>query len=1098
MATGVNISKTVGYGVLSPPTGISISKVVAYAVLDTVTLLSVYITPYTTTISTGTQQFTCTGVYSDSTTDDLTTSVTWTSSSTGVATIGLATGLATAVSNGSTTITATSGALTATATLTVSQGSSPLNTLWTDSAGAIGGRFCNAPDGQVVYANGVDTCIWGGNEMQVGAVITSTAIVGADGSATNPKDYTEQMQNTKTDQDNIAYIGGGLDSYVKLMLHCDGTDASTTITDSSASAHTVTCVGNAQIDTASKKYGTGSLLFDGTGDYCTVPDHADWNFGTGDFSIDCWFKVNTSAIWQPICGQYQDSSNYWWLSLKITGSLYFLRFRVVVSGTTLFDNASPPITMGGDYNHLEWGRSGANVYMFHNGTSLTVDGLSITAATSMPNLTGVLEIGACYNHTYVANGAMDELRITKGAIRHTSSFAVRSYPYNSSARYLLIGSPRPLKGIKVYVNKANAVTSTMTGYCWNGSAFNSLTLTDNTDTGASLAQTGTITFSSTVDTAKPKYLEGYFLYWYQFYLNAGEAEIYHITLDAPFQPIIDLWDGVYRDLASAYKMNATAREDISLKVLKDDYDVDTPDTYADLSSMAEYNTSYLEFGFTEKQCGIHFRIPPAYTNSTAATTMSIDYWNGEDYVSVGAVSDGTSESSISFAKSGTATWNNSNLTDETKSQKLGAATIWSPLSDTSTTESIWGNLTISAQYVSTPLYWYRVRFDKAMDASVRLNYVGGITSEKDLSYFKFPVFAQGRILLCGDMSGRKNKLTCSGKYMPQVYNGVDSVDVFIGDEGELTCGTELFSQYGGNLYSLILLFKDTEFWIIAGQDIAEWGSSIFPISTSVGCPAPLTLKTITLSTEPSGGININRSLAIFQGSNGIYMTDGRAPIPIHGDIKEYFDRTDSKCIKASKVGDSVGFMDEDKQEYHWLFASGTSATTLNTELVYDIIRNKWFEIDRTSGMDLQCGVSVQDTYGNQYTYGFIDTGYIERLEYGTDFDGNDIVHTFETGDFAPLGRAYISQLDHLKILTVAKTTTTNNITCSHYTDTSSTATTHTMSPARSGYRIAKPHFDDKLQADPYHALKFTITTDNETCGFEPTALVATFHGQQED
>jgi len=95
-------------------------------------------------------------------------------------------------------------------------------------------------------------------------------------------------------------------------------------------------------------------------------------------------------------------------------------------------------------------------------------------------------------------------------------------------------------------------------------------------------------------------------------------------------------------------MNATAREDISLKVLKDDYDPNIADTYAKLSLMAAYNTGMLEFGFTEKQTGLHFRLPPEYVNTTASTVMSIDYWNGTEYSSVGDINDGTSDSGISL------------------------------------------------------------------------------------------------------------------------------------------------------------------------------------------------------------------------------------------------------------------------------------------------------------------------------------------------------------------------------------------------------------------------------------------------------------------
>lgn len=70
------------------------------------TLTSIAVTPANATNLVGaTQQYTATGTYSDSSTQNITSQVTWTLSSTGVATIN-ASGLATAVSAGSTTISA--------------------------------------------------------------------------------------------------------------------------------------------------------------------------------------------------------------------------------------------------------------------------------------------------------------------------------------------------------------------------------------------------------------------------------------------------------------------------------------------------------------------------------------------------------------------------------------------------------------------------------------------------------------------------------------------------------------------------------------------------------------------------------------------------------------------------------------------------------------------------------------------------------------------------------------------------------------------------------------------------------------------------------
>ena len=81
---------------------------------------SLSLTPQSPTIQPAkTQQFTAKGTFGDGSTRDISSTVTWASSSPAVATID-ANGLAGAVAIGSTTITATSGKFTASTTLTVS------------------------------------------------------------------------------------------------------------------------------------------------------------------------------------------------------------------------------------------------------------------------------------------------------------------------------------------------------------------------------------------------------------------------------------------------------------------------------------------------------------------------------------------------------------------------------------------------------------------------------------------------------------------------------------------------------------------------------------------------------------------------------------------------------------------------------------------------------------------------------------------------------------------------------------------------------------------------------------------------------------------
>src|SRR3990167_9675179 len=109
----------------------------------------------------------------------------------------------------------------------------------------------------------------------------------------------------------MAAFNGGNDAFTKLLLHCDGVDAATSFPDVSASAHTVTANGNAQVDTAQSKFGGASLIVDGTGDYLSVPDHADWDFGTGDFTVDFWFRRNgTQGAFSNMVSSFNGASGW--------------------------------------------------------------------------------------------------------------------------------------------------------------------------------------------------------------------------------------------------------------------------------------------------------------------------------------------------------------------------------------------------------------------------------------------------------------------------------------------------------------------------------------------------------------------------------------------------------------------------------------------------------------------------------------------------------------------------------------------------------------------------------------------------------------------
>jgi len=199
-----------------------------------------------------------------------------------------------------------------------------------------------------------------------------------------------------------------------LLLHCDGADASTTFADDSVggnggSGHTVTAVNDAQVDTAQSKFGGASLLLDGSGDYLSIADHADFDFGSGAFGVDWWeYRTATGnrvAI-SRMLGATIDAYMLGYVSGAGDVQCYF-------SG-----NGSSWLTWGdlGTYSTGTWihravvRRAAGDIYCYQDGVHQAT--LSPGAASLHDSSNG-LYIGAGYGTAYIGN--IDEVRVVKGA-----------------------------------------------------------------------------------------------------------------------------------------------------------------------------------------------------------------------------------------------------------------------------------------------------------------------------------------------------------------------------------------------------------------------------------------------------------------------------------------------------------------------------------------------------------------------------------------------------------------------------------------------------------------------------------------------------------
>lgn len=1030
------------------------------------------------------------------------------------------------------------------------------------------GRFSMFPKETMGFFTGDHNYIWGGNESECKGFINF-----------NPDnsfkyDFTTQVINTINDANNRAIlkrVSGALNTDNILCLHLDNN-----ITDSSpVTPHTVTN-NNVTFNSTDKVFGTHSAVFNGTTAYLSIPDNGDFDRSGGVWSQTHFIKLTALAANAPLFYQetvlhkftYDTGSH----EPTVGQTLYGEAAGVIVvdkventggwggagTGTIYYTIVSGNVT-NGEHIHESAGGAGSLVcnttsaetdagsnyikaYIDTNGavnlvvhecysagsdvvTMATAAGtvttgawyfieitesddtwriftgqsgniaalvLTVTDTSRAKNYNGTILIG--YDGSNFFNGKMDEYTCWSSAL-HSASFPVPLTAYGtSSVTYVEIWAPRSLKGLKLYLDTVNTAASSVQVYEWIGTGYSAVTgLTDGTATGTggavSLGQTGSISWDTTEDTSTVKIVDGNMAYVYLLAFTGVDDDItvYHCTINAPMQELVDIWDGTDSVINAFYRYSGSplAYNDYTLNVYENTFDATDSATYCELDSLT--SSQFIVAGFAGQQMALNIGLIGGKVNTAATVVTVYCSVDGKEWTSVGIVNDGTSKDGVSFSQSGTISWNPPSSVGEFMT-------------------------TVSK---SIPLYHYKLQFSDTLSSDVQLFYISGIPAQITFGKYKFPLMAQNRAFLCCDLEGKKHAVKHGAAESFCFFNGDDTSEIEFGESGELTGGAPLYSQFGASLYNLVQFFKEDELWQLSGS-FPDWTKHL--LSDTIGLAAPLTLKTIDLPGEMPQGMN--RRVNIWQAATGIYMSDGRPPIPVHADIENYFDRNASECIDVDRIDQSYSDVDLINSEYHFFFYSGTN--TYYTELVLDYKKWKWFEIDRTSGKRLIMSVKVNDTLGNPYNYGFISTGYMERLEYGNTFDEEDMTFTIGIGDIPLIDGDFfdVTRPDFFNVVMVANLNTLNKITYTHYTDTRLTGKEFTIDPfERETSDFSGTELEDgsewgegipknrrvanimqgliDVPRGIFHSGKLEITTNNEPIGFEPLALAYLFKSEWE-
>jgi len=198
-----------------------------------------------------------------------------------------------------------------------------------------------------------------------------------------------------------------------LLMHFDGANNSTTMTDSSTYARVATASGGAVISTTKSKFGGSSLYLPGNNTNAVVmANSSDFAFGTGDFTVEAW--INIAGMSAGLSGTYYNAifdtgagNQYGRLFFCLNSSRKLIAFN----GSGVFFTGSTSLILDSWY-HIAVARKGSLFFVYLNGS---LEG----SATVSFNLTeSAMRIGSNFDAASVGgigfNGYIDEFRVTKG------------------------------------------------------------------------------------------------------------------------------------------------------------------------------------------------------------------------------------------------------------------------------------------------------------------------------------------------------------------------------------------------------------------------------------------------------------------------------------------------------------------------------------------------------------------------------------------------------------------------------------------------------------------------------------------------------------
>ena len=187
--------------------------------------------------------------------------------------------------------------------------------------------------------------------------------------------------------------------------------------DASATPRTLTVYGSNQIRSFNP-FGltntgtTGSMYFDGSGDYLTIPDNTAFALSNADWTIECWAYVTSltgvaQIFTSQIASNGADATLGFELGLSSAG---YPKFASYINNAYVLVSGSAAITPN-QWIHYAAVRTGNTISVFTNGSRVATSSVSGSCVDSSQII--VIGAGGAGTSVYV-NGYISNIRFVKG------------------------------------------------------------------------------------------------------------------------------------------------------------------------------------------------------------------------------------------------------------------------------------------------------------------------------------------------------------------------------------------------------------------------------------------------------------------------------------------------------------------------------------------------------------------------------------------------------------------------------------------------------------------------------------------------------------